>query len=232
MERRPNRLKTFLRLHIDREGIARNVGFMLIIGTLMVMAGIAFVLAYTEQQRETERLRHYGTSLTTVLAQAVVPYLTEHRSEALQHFMHTTRDYHLVYGIIVDTENRIVAHTDDTQRGRPFEPLYSGASQTFLGLSIGVYADRATGRAIWHFSTPINTPARREGTLHVGLQAKSMGTLLTQLAEHYSLIALIIFLPVPVVYYVLRVLLRPLRRLNDSIGEMAAQKQFRAFEVT
>jgi PAS domain S-box-containing protein len=232
MELRPNRLTTLLRWRIDREGIARHVGFILIIGTLVVMAGIAFVLAYTEQQRDAERLRTDGASITKILAQAAVPYLTEGRREPLQQFMHTARDYQLAYGAIVDTENRVVAHTDDTQHGRTFEPPYPGASQTSVGLTTGVYADRDSGRAIWHFSMPINSSVRREGTLHVGFQAKSLGTLLAQLAEHYSLIALIIFLPVPVVYYVLRVLLRPLRRLNDSIGEMAAQKQFRALEVT
>jgi len=225
-------LKKLCRIELVKEGIARNVSLILILGSLLAIAGVIFVLMQNEQHNSAKRTMAYGATLTDFLSQVAAQYVAEDRADQLQELLRVIKDRSLAYGMVVDPVNRILAHTDGKQRGRRFEPPAASHAPTALSLTTTVYGDPGSGQTIWHFSRPIDTAIRHVGTLYIGLVAESSRTVFVQLRETFGLIALIIFFLVPMVYYLLRVLLRPLRKLNARLEEMATGKQFQVLEGT
>jgi two-component system phosphate regulon sensor histidine kinase PhoR len=223
-------LRKLLRIQIIKEGIARNISFILILGALLAIAGVIYIMVHNEQRRDTKRLLADGTTLMEILAQAVAQPVAEGRVADLPELLRAIQDRRLAYGMVVDTDNRIMAHTDGRQRGRQFESPAASKTPAILGLTTIASEDPVRGQTIWHFSRPIETATRHVGTLRIGLIAASPSTVFWQSGETFGLIALIIFLLVPIVYYPLRALLRPLQQLNTRLEESITDKQFQALE--
>ena len=219
-------LSNLLHIHFLKEGGARHVSGILIFGALLAIAGVLYVLAHNEQQRNTRRLLTYGTGLTELLAQAVVQPVAAGRVQDVPGLLRAIKDRSLAYGMVVDPGNRIIAHTDSRRHGQPF--ALSGAAQatTALGLTSVASEDLGRGQTLWHFSRPVETPTRHVGTLHIGLVAEGASAVLWQLGETSGLIALIIFCLVPLVYYPLRTLLRPLQQLHVRLDDITTSKSF------
>jgi hypothetical protein len=56
---------------------------------------------------------------------------------------------------VVDTENRLIVHTDEGQRGRPFT-VQGAHNRSAAPLEIQMRAQRqsSNGESLWHFSMP------------------------------------------------------------------------------
>lgn len=136
----------FIKEGIAREGIARNVSFILILGALLASAGVIFVMAHNEQHRDAKRILAYGTTLTEILAQAVAQPVAEGRVADLPALLRAIQDRSLAYGMVVDTDNRIIAHTDGRQRGRQFESPAASTAPAVLGLTTIASEDPVRGQ--------------------------------------------------------------------------------------
>jgi two-component system phosphate regulon sensor histidine kinase PhoR len=222
----------FSGLRVKQEGISKYVGLILIIGALLAIAGATIVFIRAAQRRHINDLLTHGTTLTRLLARAAAPSMARGHGDELQRLVRAVQNHHLAYAVIVDTAGRIVAHTDARQRGRAFEPQAVGNPHTGLDFTTTAYKDPVRGHTIWHFAMPIDTVEPDGGSLHLGLYAQSPRTTVAQLTESISLIALMIFLVVPIVYYCLRRLLRPMQHLHDRLAQLTASAQIQPLEAS
>ncbi len=228
----PNLRQLCPSIHLQREGISRYIGWLLIVSALLATAGITALFLHAERRHATEHLQAHGATLTRLLTQTAAHYVVTGQVDALQRLVRSIRARQLVYCAVVDTENRLMGHTDEHQRGRPF--IVQRANNTPAPLEIQMVAQRqsSSGEFLWHFFMPIETTTDHLGTLHLGTKALQPALASSRSVENVALAALIIFLLVPTVYYCLRALLRPVRQLNERLQALTASEQLQSLDIT
>ncbi|GIX45913.1 MAG: hypothetical protein KatS3mg131_0124 [Candidatus Tectimicrobiota bacterium] len=201
-------------MRLAREGITKYIGLLLVVGALAAIAGTGALLLRFEQQQRTDALRQHGLTLARVLARAASSLLEAGRLEDLQRLLQTLHDPAVRFCAVVDTTGRIVAHSDARRRGQPYTPAPAARPASPVAPVITAVQGE------WHVAMPLLTAEGYAGTVQLRLRAPTLEDSLRRLAAHVAPLALVIFALVPVVYYGLRLLLRPLHQLSARLAAL------------
>lgn len=208
---------------------ADRIGLVVVAASLLAISAIVFVLVGNENEQRLDDIRSQGVSLVRALS--AVPYMQLARGGeqqgVVQVMRHTAAGHGFAYVSIVDasgiTQNEV---TNDgvivPATALPAEPT-AWLGETRLELP-------TDQRTVIEFHAPLLTAGELKGFVRLGYFSPGAGFSIQQLPK-LAMIALPVFLLVPLFYLLLRLEVRPVRAANSEISRLLDGEDFNRVEV-
>jgi PAS domain S-box-containing protein len=201
-------------------------GLLLIAGSVMVLLAITALVAGHELDLHSGQIRRQGVALANALSRIPLDRLApEGRQLAPLSLVRASHAHsNFLYGAVVSTSGEIL----DAVPGRDALPAFPdeeivGSSQRVIELSKGGVHAR-------EFAAPILEDGRLVGQVRIGFQEPSYAEVLRDSPSH-AIVALLVFLMVPLASLWLRSELRPLREVavrldgpDDGMGALVPSR--------
>ncbi len=217
----------------SREDLTQRLGLILIAVSLIIILLIVFLLTFSSRQKRLTSMLMEGRTLAGMVADySEKTALGSKDAERVLKIMDFLGEKHgLIYSMILDREGRVVFHSDSDQIGiRVSDPVGIRAVTSNNPLH-QTYRDPVTRYRIHEFSRPIFKGGRRSGTVRLGFSEGRSPWIQEGDLRQLSLIAILVFLLVPIFYYLVRYSLRPLFSLNHEMQSLLEKNEFRAIPV-
>lgn len=207
-----------------------RIGLVVVVASLLAIATISYVLFSNQNEERLADIRGQGISLVRALS--AVPFeqlaLGGEQQGVVQVMRHSAAEDGFAYVSIVDTGGLTI--NEVTADGvivpvaaMPVEPA-AWLGETHLQLP----ADK---REIIEFHAPLLTAGDLQGFVRLGFLRPSAGISVAQL-PFLAMVALPVFLLVPLFYLLLRLEVRPFRAANSQINRLLEGEEFKRLEVT
>lgn len=197
--------------------------------SLLAIATIAYVLFSNQNEERLADIRGQGVSLVRALSAIPYDQLASggEQQGVIQVMRHSTNEDGFAYVSIVDTSgfsiNEVTAHGVIVPTATmPVEPA-AWLGETHLRLP----ADK---REIIEFHAPLLTAGDLQGFVRLGYLRPSTGISMEQL-PFLAMVALPVFLLVPLFYLLLRLEVRPFRAANSQINRLLEGEEFKRIEI-
>jgi len=162
---------------------------------------MSLVVLYTKQKKH-EALIDDGLTLTRMVADSSRPELQrENANKLLEIVKYTGSNSGLIYSIILDTNQNIIAHTDSRYVDNTLIAERAAFSKNPLQK---MYTDSRTNYTIYEFSRPIYKSGNKLGAVRLGFAPDINPLFTASEIRILLLIATLFFSLVPIFYYLLR----------------------------
>jgi len=135
-----------------------------------------------------------------------------------------SKDLHIVYAMVFDTEGRVLSHSDLTQFGRMLDDPLSRKALSAEAVILSRIGDPFAGGVI-DVATPLNVSSKRFGTLRFGYSLSGLADHLRQLKR--KALALTVSAAAGMILLVILaagVMVRPIRRLVGALDSVRLGK--------
>jgi diguanylate cyclase (GGDEF)-like protein len=186
---------------LKEERFIQKIGLISIgISLCIIVLIISLFVLYTKQNRQKE-LYADGVHLARMVARYSVNELKrDNANKLLEMVNYTGSKSGLVYSIIMDKNQKIIARTGS----RYEDTLVAQRAALSNNPMKQIYKDSRTNQRIYEFSQPIYRKGKREGTARLGLAPDINPLFSDNDVRGILLIATLIFSLVPVFYYLVR----------------------------
>jgi diguanylate cyclase (GGDEF)-like protein len=198
-------LKKTSHFQLKEEKFIQKIGLISIGVSLVIIVSIVtlFVL-YAKQNRHKELIAD-GEALTRMVARYSVSELQrDNANKLLQVVNYTGSKSGLVYSIIIDNNQKIVARTGSRYEDMSIAKRAASANNPLKQ----VYKNPGTKHTIYEFSSPIYENGKKEGTVRLGFSPGINPLFSNSDMRGILLIATLFFSLVPIFYYLVRGSLR------------------------
>ncbi|MBI5183419.1 MAG: PAS domain-containing protein [Nitrospinae bacterium] len=204
-----------------RKRFTDRAGMVLIVSSVSVILIVLFLFIRYEQGNKLNDLLINGATLTNMIANSSIQELKKNEQEQLLKIINLmAREKGLLYGMIMGTDNKIVAHTEggfiNTTMSDPIS-LKAASSNNPLKQ---IYQDPLTGKMIYEFSRPISYNGKKIGIIRLGFTPDAYNLISKDDMRVFAIIALCIFILVPISYYMMYSLIHPIKVLNTKIEDL------------
>ncbi len=217
---------------LKKEEFTNRIGLISIVVSLVIIVLIMslFVL-YTKQKRQRELISD-GFSLSNMIAGYSVEGLERDEANKLLKIVNYEGSKSgLVYGMIMDINQQVIAHTDILYVDKILnDPIASRVASSHNPLK-QVYKDPITNHEIVEFSRPIYRKGSKVSAVRLGFSQDILPLLSDSDIRGLFLIALLVFSLVPIFYYLMRKSMSSLVSLNDELQYMLETNEFREIQV-
>jgi signal transduction histidine kinase len=203
-----------------------RIGIALIASALVVIALVVFALVNRQQTSRAAEVRAKGVSLTRSLSSMPVSLLGA--GAPGQSVLNTLFAYQdngdLAYAAILDANGRTLADVAGRGTFVPAAALPAGAATSFGDRPL---ADKPGGRALIEFYGPLADRSQGQAFVRVGFYQPGYAVLASDIS-FLALLALMMFLLVPLIYIVVKREMAPLDALGRQLrqlGESNAETQ-------
>ncbi len=209
---------------------ADRIGLVVVLASLLAIAAISVMLTSNQAEQRMADIRSQGISLVRALS--AVPYgqlaADGDQQGVLQVMQYSAADDGFAYAAIVDANG--IAVNEATADGiimpsasMPIEPAaWLGEARRTLPTN---------QHDIIEFHAPLLTDGDLRGFVRLGYLDPGSGFSMQQL-PFFAMIALPVFLLVPLFYLLLRLEVRPIRAANNEIERLLDGEQFKQLEIT
>ncbi len=209
---------------------ADRFGLVVVIASLLAIVAIALMLFGNERDRRLVETRKQGVSL--VRAMSAIPWEDYVASEGdrgvMQVLRYSSADDAIAYVTVVTADGTTI---DEVTAEGVIVPNTAPLPAEPAGWLGERRLESATDqRAIIEFHAPLLYEGELRGFVRLGYFEPSIGLNREQL-PFLAMVALPVFLLVPLFYLLLRLEVRPVRAANEQMGRVLSGEQFRRIEV-
>ncbi len=215
------------------KGFTDRAGLILIASSLSVILIVLFLFIRYEQKNKLSDLLTNGATLTNLIANSSIRELKKNEQNRLLKIINfIAKEKGLVYGMIMNTNNRIIAHTDSgTIDSTMSDPISLKAASSNNPMK-QIYEDTLTGKTIYEFSRPISYNGKKIGVIRLGFTPDAYGLISNDDVRVFAIIALSIFMLVPIFYYMICSSIRPIKVLNTNLEDLIKTKEFKMIQMS
>ena len=187
---------------LKEEKFIEKIGLISIgVSLVIILIIMSLVVLYTKQKKH-EALIDDGLTLTRMVADSSRPELQrENANKLLEIVKYTGSNSGLIYSIILDTNQNIIAHTDSRYVDNTLIAERAAFSKNPLQK---MYTDSRTNYTIYEFSRPIYKSGNKLGAVRLGFAPDINPLFTASEIRILLLIATLFFSLVPIFYYLLR----------------------------
>ncbi|OGL40400.1 MAG: hypothetical protein A3C43_05595 [Candidatus Schekmanbacteria bacterium RIFCSPHIGHO2_02_FULL_38_11] len=139
---------------------------------------------------------------------------------------------HVVYAMILDKDNRIIAHNDYKKYGRIYNDSVSLKATSAKKTLKQYYYDPIKKIKILDVATPLAISTKKWGTLRVGFSMEFMKPFLIKLYIEIILVALgFIFVSVIITWVLAKRLTEPISKLSDAMDKISSDLSHPEIEI-
>ncbi|HTP95821.1 MAG TPA: ATP-binding protein [Burkholderiales bacterium] len=199
---------------------SERLGMVMIPTTLAVIAVIAALLFERQVAARRVAIRDEGVGLVRLLSRLPYDQLVANRAgSGLLHAVPQSRNSpELGYGVIVDTQGALLAEVTSAGTLVPAAPA---AGEAFTRVGERTLSSPGDERRITEFFGPLVADGKPAGLVRVGFFEPERNPFRTEQVSFLAVLALAVFLPVPLFYFVLKREMRPLRDLTPQLNRLA-----------
>lgn len=205
-------------------------GLVVVLASLLAIVAIVLTLFGNERDRQLEAVRDQGVSLVRTMS--AIPWQDFESGAAprgvMQVLRQTSAENAIAYASVVESDGTVVNEVTANGVIVPAASLPARTPSEWLGerrLEL-----RADGRAIIEFHAPLLLEGELRGFVRLGYFEPQFGPTRSQL-PFLAMVALPVFLLVPLFYLLLRLEVRPVRAASEQMGRVLDGEQFRRVEV-
>lgn len=210
-----------------------KIGLILTGVSLAVILLILSLFVLNVQKREDQEMLATGQTLTRLVAslsQAKLPRGETDQVLQIVNAIAGRRDF--VYAMIVDMNGKALIHSDPDAVGTVYtDPVGRQAVASNNPLH-QAYTDSQSGARIHELSRPLLLEGQKYGAVRLGFSRGHYPRLAASDKQMLSIVAALVFLLVPIFYYLLRHFLGPLARLNSELQSLLEHNEFNAIEIS
>jgi len=214
-----------------KEDLAQKIGLILIVASLIVITLIISLFSMFSQKKDLETTLANGRSLTKMVAAYSSTELDRDEANRILKIVSLMGSRNgLVYGMIMDSKGRVIAHTDPDLVDIPLnDPIARQAASSNNPLS-HVLRDPVTHEKIYEFSRPLFRKQSKVGAVRLGFSQGANPFFSVSDFKILSVVAILVFILVPIFYYLMKSSLRPLASLNNELKSVLEQSEFQKIQ--
>jgi PAS domain S-box-containing protein len=213
--------------------VAEKVGMIALGMSLVIIALIiTFSVLSTKQKRQQEIIDD-GFALTDLVANYSAKGLEKtEENNILMIVDGIGRKSGLLYGMIIDTDGRVITHTNSNLVDHILNDPISLRAATSSNPLKQVYRDPDTDSRIQEFSRPLYSGGKKAGAVRLGFSQDAFPLFSDTDIRGLLLIATLIFALVPMFYYLVRRSPRLLNSFDEELNKLLAKNDFETIEVS
>lgn len=208
-----------------------RIGLVVVSASLLAIVAIVLTLFVNQRDHRLAEIRGQGVSLAR--AMSAIPWedfaSDDGRLGVFQVLRHSTSNDATAYVSVVSSDGATVAEVAADGFIVPGAALPSSEPVDWLGERRLVSA--SDGRSIIEFHAPLLLDGELRGFVRLGYFEPELG-LSKEQVPFLAMVALPVFLLVPLFYLLLRLEVRPVRAANEQMGRVLSGEQFRRVEVS
>jgi diguanylate cyclase (GGDEF)-like protein len=191
---------------LKEERFIQRIGLMSIgVSLVIIMLIMTLFILYADQKRQRDLIGD-GLTLTNMVAGYSLHELKKDNAHKLLEIVNYTGSKSgLVYSVIMDAHENIVAHTGSGYEDNGVIAKRAASSNNPLRQN---YKDRRTNNTIYEFSRPIYNSGKKEGIVRLGFSPEINPLFSDSEIRGILLVATLFFSLVPIFYYLVRGSLR------------------------
>ena len=209
---------------------ADRIGLVVVLSSLLAITAITFVLFSNENQQRLADIRSQGVSLVRALSAVPYEQLASggEQQGAVQVMRHSASEDGFAYVSIIDPSGMTI---NEATADGIIVPAASIPAEPAAWLGERHLNLPTDNRKIIEFHAPLLTAGDLMGFVRLGYLSPSSGVSMEQL-PFLAMIALPVFLLVPLFYLLLRFEVRPIRAASSEISRLIDGEDFRRLEVS
>jgi two-component system phosphate regulon sensor histidine kinase PhoR len=217
---------------LKKEEFTDKIGLVLIGISLVIIFLIILLFVIFTQQKRLKQLNSDGWTLTNMVAGYSLTGLErDEANKLLKIINYTGGNSGLVYGMIMDTKQRVIAHTDIFYVDKTLnDPIALRVASSNNPLKQN-YEDPGTGNTIYEFSRPIYHNDKKEGAVRLGFSPDMIPLFSDNEIKGLLLVATLVFSLVPIFYYLMRKSLDSLMSLDNELKYFLETKGFKKIQA-
>ncbi len=224
---------------LKKEALTQKMGLVLIAVSLVILLSIVSAFVAISKQNRVDSIMTHGRSLAYRVALHAERLLAQgepRAREELADFVEMVEilggRMGLAYAMIADTNGRILAHTDKTEVGVTHGDAVASKAISSNNPLHQVYHHSQLGAEMHEFSRPVFQRGARAWIVRVGLSTAMNPLISKDDARVLAVVAMLVFLLVPIFYYLLRSFLRPLTNWNDELASLLEKNEIRKLQCS
>ncbi len=223
---------------IQKGDLTQKVGLIVIGVSLVVIGLIISLLVFSNQQKRLKIMLADGRTLTGMVAAYAERELEDGVAEREQEvgkflgiidFLGAGNGW--VYGMVTDPKGRVLAHSDSALVGTFLSDSLSQRALSSNNPLQQSYEDEITGNRIYEFTQPIFRQGEKTGVVRLGFSPSVNPIVSEGDIRVFSVVSILVFILVPIFYYLMRNSLRPIVSLNDELKSLLEHNEFKQVDV-
>ncbi len=218
--------------------VTQRIGLIVIGVSLVVIALIVSLLVFAGQRKRLKVMLADGRTLTGMVAAYAENKLkndTLDREQEIGKFLGII-DFlgagnGWVYGMVTDPEGKVLAHSDHALVGTFLSDSLSQRALMSNNPLQQDYEDEITGNRIYEFTHPIFRKGKKIGVVRLGFSPAVNPLVSEGDIQVFSVVSILVFILVPIFYYLMRNSLRPIVSLNDELKCLLEHNEFKRIDV-
>ncbi len=208
------------------EAFIQKIGFISIGVSLIIIFSIMFLFVlYTKQEHQKELIDD-GVALTEMVADYVKGLESAEMHDIMKIVEITGIRSGLVYGMIMDVNGRVITHTNINFADHMLnDPITLRAASSNNPLK-QVYKDTETEHVIHEYSRPLYSGNKKVGAVRLGFSRDIIPLFSDSDIRGLLLIATLMFVLVPIFYYLVRRSAKRMDSLDKEINHLFANNNF------
>lgn len=200
---------------------------MIVIASLSAIAVIVFLLFENQRDQHLADIRTQGVNLARALSKFSYDQLTPDGEQrgVIQLLRQSSANNNFAYASIVDLEGKAIA---ESVADGLIVPAATMPAEPAAWL--GEHELAVDERKLVEFHAPLLSQGDLQGFVRLGFFYPTSGLNVEQV-PFFAMIALPVFLLVPLFYFMLRLEVRPIRVANQEISKLMEGESFRRLEV-
>jgi len=222
-------LKQISLFPLKEEKFIQNIGLISIgVSLVIIVLIMSLFVLFTKQNRQKDLISD-GVTLTSMVASYSMNELKKDNANKLLEIVNYTGSKSgLVYSIIMDTNQKIIARTGSNYVDNTLIAKRAASSNNHLKQ---IYKNSLTNHTIYEFFRPIYKNGKKEGTVRLGFSPDINPLFSDNDIRGILVIATLFFSLVPIFYYLVRRSLSSLGSLNNELSNLIEKNEFRKIEV-
>ncbi len=225
-------LATRLPLRFEREGIAGNIGLILLAVSIIIVVATYLIFLGMSKDIAVTDVVNDGMLLSKVLANSAMGMMDEDKQPELKRLVTivSVKD-DLLYCMILDNAGKILASSNEREIGSFFrDPIMDKVKNT-VGLISRTIKDEVLDKQVYEFYMPIESRLHRLGTVRIGMIYGLHLLSAIKLIKVFAIVSLFVVTSISAVYYVVRIFLRPLNNLKEELEQLLKSRELRELNV-
>jgi len=222
-------LKQISLFPLKEEKFIQNIGLISIgVSLVIIVLIMSLFVLFTKQNRQKDLISD-GVTLTSMVASYSMNELKKDNANKLLEIVNYTGSKSgLVYSIIMDTNQKIIARTGSNYVDNTLIAKRAASSNNHLKQ---IYKNSLTNHTIYEFFRPIYKNGKKEGTVRLGFSPDINPLFSDNDIRGILVIATLFFSLVPIFYYLVRRSFSSLGSLNNELSNLIEKNEFRKIEV-
>lgn len=222
-------LKQISLFPLKEEKFIQNIGLISIgVSLVIIVLIMSLFVLFTKQNRQKDLISD-GVTLTSMVASYSMNELKkDNANKLLEIVSYTGSKSGLVYSIIMDTNQKIIARTGSNYVDNTLIAKRAASSNNHLKQ---IYKNSLTNHTIYEFFRPIYKNGKKEGTVRLGFSPDINPLFSDNDIRGILVIATLFFSLVPIFYYLVRRSFSSLGSLNNELSNLIEKNEFRKIEV-